>query len=77
MVYLYIIILNEMNAKTTKSDFSFTLISHGVYAVTYTSPVTGRSWRARVMDMELIDAVKNADEPKRKDLEMLKRAVKR
>lgn len=30
-----------------------------------------------ITDMTLIDATKNADEPRRKDLEALKKAIKR
>lgn len=53
-------------------DFCFYYISAGCYEVTYTSPATGRMWRARVLHMPLIDSTKNSEEPKRKDLEALK-----
>lgn len=62
-----------MRAKTTISDFRFEFAGYGHYKVTYTSPVTGKSWTAKTNDMPLIDATKNADEPKRRDLETLKR----
>ena len=65
--------------KTTKisiSDFSFSFSGYGHYKVTYTSPVTGKSWSTVTNNMPLIDDTKNADEPKRKDLEELKYLVK-
>ena len=65
-----------MRAKTTISDFRFEFAGYGHYKVTYTSPVTGKSWTAKTNDMPLIDATKNADEPKRRDLETLKRVCK-
>lgn len=63
--------------KISISDFSFMPSGYGHYKVTYTSPVTGKSWTTVTSDMPLIDATKNADEPKRCDLERLKRFVKR
>lgn len=60
-----------MRAKTTISDFRFEFAGYGHYKVTYTSPVTGKSWTAKTNDMPLIDATKNADDPKRCDLETL------
>lgn len=57
-------------------DFDFRFSGYGHYEVTYTSPVTGKSWAKVTSNMPLIDATKNEDEPKRKDLEMLKRLVK-
>ena len=65
-----------MKNKTQLSDFSFMFSGYGHYAVTYTSPITGKSWTKITSDMPLIDATKNADEPKQKDLEQLKRIVK-
>lgn len=65
-----------MRAKTTISDFRFEFAGYGHYKVTYTSPVTGKQWTAKTNDMPLIDATKNADEPKRRDLETLKRVCK-
>jgi len=64
--------------KTTISihDFSFLPSGYGHYKVTYTSPVTLKSWTATINDMQLIDATKNANKPKKKDLEILKRMVK-
>ena len=62
--------------KTTLSDFRFMPSDYGHYKVTYTSPVAGKSWIATTNNMPLIDLTKNADEPKRKDLEALKYLVK-
>jgi len=62
--------------KLTLSDFTFMLSGHGHYKVTYTSPVTGKSWSRTTSNMPLIDATKNADNPKQKDLQQLKSFVK-
>jgi hypothetical protein len=67
---------DKRKVKTNISDFSFEMRGYGQYLVTYTSPVTGKSWTAKTNDMPLIDATKNADEPKRCDLEQLKRVCK-
>lgn len=58
------------------SDFRFEFQGKGHYKVTYTSPVTRKEWATVTSDMPLIDATRNADEPKRKDLEYLKYACK-
>jgi hypothetical protein len=58
--------------KTTVKDFDFQFAGYGCYKITYTSPATGKQWSATISDMELVDATKNSDQPKRKDLEMLK-----
>jgi len=59
------------------SDFTFKFSGYGHYKVTYTSPRTGKEYTTLTNDMPLIDATKNADEqPKRKDLEQLKRICK-
>jgi len=57
---------------TTKSDFTFLFKGYGHYRVFYTSPVTGKTWTKLTDNMPLIDATKNEENPKRKDLEMLK-----
>lgn len=62
--------------KISLSDFDFYYLSAGHYYVTYTSPVTGHMWRALVTYMPMIDATKDAEEPRRKDLETLKRYCK-
>lgn len=61
-----------MRTRIQLSDFNFQLSGYGHYRVTYTSPVTGKQWSTVISDMTLVDATKNADEPKRKDLEALK-----
>lgn len=58
--------------KIQLSDFNFLSSGYGHYKVTYTSPATGKQWSTTVSDMTIIDATKNADEPKRKDLEALR-----
>lgn len=67
----------KTNKKTERWHFSFKPIGFGLYKVTYTSPVTGKEWVAKIDDMTIIDAVKNTDEPKRCDLDDLKARVKR
>ena len=57
-------------------DFRFEFAGYGHYKVTYTSPATGKSWCTTTNDMPLIDATKNADTPKIKDLNALKRLCK-
>jgi hypothetical protein len=58
------------------SDFDFTFAGYGHYKVTYTSPITGKEWTATTSDMQLIDATKNADDPKIKDLVELRKLCK-
>ena len=65
-----------MTQKISISDFSFLPSGYGHYKVTYTSPTNGKQWAKTTNNMPLIDATKNADEPKRKDLEELKYLVK-
>lgn len=62
--------------KITLSDFRFKFTGAGHYKVTYTSPATYKQWTKLITDMPLIDLTKNADEPRKKDLEQLKRTVK-
>lgn len=62
--------------KTQILDFSFLPSGYGHYKVTYTSPTTGKKWSTVTNDMPLIDDTKNADEPKRKDLNRLKSICK-
>lgn len=57
-------------------DFDFAPAGYGHYKVTYTSPTTGHKWSKTTNDMPLIDATRNADEPRRKDLESLKKLCK-
>ena len=65
-----------MTQKISISDFSFVFSGYGHYKVMYTSPITGKQWEKTTNNMPLIDATKNCDEPKRKDLEELKYLVK-
>lgn len=58
------------------TDFIFQNIGYGHYMVTYTSPVTRKSWTAIISDMPLIDATKNEDCPKISKLQQLKRKIK-
>lgn len=57
-------------------DFSFMPAGFGHYKVTCTSPVTFKKWTCVTPDMMLIDTTKNADSPKVKDLNELKRICK-
>lgn len=67
-----------MRKNTIKlSDFTFTLNGYGHYKVKYTSPLTQKEWTKVINYMPLIDATKNAEEPKRKDLIELKNLCKR
>ena len=54
------------------TDFRFKFTGYGHYQVTYESPVTGKEWKKTISDMTLIDATKNSDNPKQKDLKWLK-----
>jgi hypothetical protein len=65
-----------MKTKISISDFTFVVVGYGHYKVTFKSSITGKEWTKTTSDMPLIDATKNADEPKRVDLERLKRFCK-
>jgi hypothetical protein len=58
------------------SDFSFSFAGYGHYKVGYSSPMTGKTWWKTTNNMPLIDATKNSDNPKQKDLAELKRICK-
>jgi hypothetical protein len=58
------------------SDFTFEFAGYGHYKVTYTSPVTLKSYSTTINNMSIIDATKNEDEPKKTDLLELKRICK-
>lgn len=66
----------RIDVKIQLTDFNFQFSGYGHYRVSYTSPATGKQWSTVISDMTLIDVTKNADEPKRKDLEALKRLCK-
>ncbi len=59
------------------TDFDFKPSGHGHYSVKYTSPATGKEWKASIDDMPLIDSTKFEDSPKKVDLNILKRVCKR
>ena len=63
--------------KTQICDFKFMPSGYGHYKVTYTSPITFKKWAAVTSDMGLIDLTKNAESPKRKDLNRLKSICKK
>lgn len=63
-------------SKISVYDFRFEFMGRGHYRVTYTSPNTYKTWTTITNNMSLIDATKNADEPKIKDLIQLKRICK-
>lgn len=65
-----------MKRKIEKWDFMFTFAGYGHYKVVYTSPVTAKTWSTITNNMPLIDSVLHQEEPKRKDLEKLKRLCK-
>ena len=60
----------------TLNNFTFTFAGYGHYKVTYTSPKTGKQWKATTSNMPLIDATKNSERPKQKDLKVLKALCK-
>lgn len=62
--------------KTTISDFEFNFAGHGHYKVTFTSPITGKSWKTTTTDIPLIDATNYENAPKLCDLNELKRICK-
>ena len=62
--------------KISIRDFVFVCQSYGLYLVTYTSPVTGHVWKTITNNMPLIDATKNSEDPKIKDLNTLKSLCK-
>ena len=66
----------KRNNKISITDFTFTFAGYGHYRVTYQSPITGKCWMHTITHMPLIDATKNCDEPKQKDLKELKRICK-
>ena len=57
-----------MKNQISRSDFQFLPSGYGHYKVTYTSPATGKQWMAITNNMPLIDATKNSESPKKKDL---------
>lgn len=60
----------------SRGDFSFQIAGYGHYKVTYTSPVTGKTWTRTTNNMQLIDNTKGEESPKVKDLKDLKAMCK-
>lgn len=58
------------------SGFMFRKTGSGCYQVTYTTPERGDYWVATINDMPLIDATKNAEWAKMKDIRHLRYVVK-
>lgn len=65
-----------MKTKIELQDFHFEFSGYGHYKVTYTSPITGKKWSKIITNMMLIDATKNEENPKIKDLNQLRRICK-
>ena len=65
-----------MKNQISLSHFDFQFAGHGHFKVTYTSPVTGKSWTKVIDDMTTIDETKNAESPTKKSLNHLKSIVK-
>lgn len=65
-----------MKTKINTSDFIFQFSGYGHYKVTYTSPVTFKTWTKITNNMPLIDETKNSENPKIKDLIRLKNMCK-
>lgn len=58
------------------SDFRFKFSGYGHYEVTFTSRKTGKQYTTITNNMPLIDATKNSEAPKVKDLNTLKALCK-
>ena len=65
-----------MKTQISISDFRFTTSGYGHYKVTYISPITRKEWTTVTNNMPLVDATKNSDSPKIKDLNELKSVCK-
>lgn len=59
-----------------KTDFNFSFAGYGHYFVTYTSPKTNKQYKCYTNNMPLIDATKNTENPKIRDLQILKKVCK-
>jgi hypothetical protein len=59
-----------------KQEFRFRPYGYGHYYVTYFSPKTNKEWTCYTNNMPLIDATKNTEFPKIKDLTQLKKLCK-
>ena len=65
-----------MKNNISLSDFTFRFSGYGHYKVTYTSPITTKSWTKTTDNMPLIDETKNADNPTKVALNQLKAICK-
>ena len=65
-----------MKSEIKITDFTFQSAGYGHYKVTYQSAKTLKSWATVTNNMQLIDATKNEDSPKKVNLEKLKRICK-
>ena len=65
-----------MKNNISKADFQFLQGGQGRYRVTYTSPVTFKTWAKILTSMPTIDAVRLSDNPTKAALNELKRLVK-
>ena len=66
-----------MPNRTELSEFTFKFSGYGHYKITHKSPKTGKESVCVTSNMTLIDATKNSENPKQKDLNQLKRICKR
>ena len=67
--------MKKYNAKL--ADFIFVPSGYGHYKVTYQQPSGKKPYTATIDDMKLIDATKGTDFPKVKDLNELRRQIKK
>lgn len=65
-----------MTSKIQITDFRFKFSGYGHYEVTFTSPKTGKQYTTITNNMPLIDATKNSEAAKVKDLNTLKTLCK-
>ena len=63
--------------KDEKRDFTFVKVNYGRFLVQYRSLATGAAHTRVTDDMPMVDSVMNEETPKRKDINHLKRFVKR
>ena len=64
-----------MSKSISITNFDFKFAGYGHYKVTYTYPSGKQIW-SNINDMTIIDATKNSDSPKTKDLNTLKSLIK-
>jgi hypothetical protein len=66
-----------MKTDISIDDFKFLKSANGRYMVFYTAPNTQKTWISITDKMQLIDAIRNSNNPPKKDLEALKRLCKK